>query len=60
MGPLATVSLGRVDTFIPVLQTVMCVVDLITATRLFGQYSIRPKSSILVVASAAWSPARRI
>jgi signal transduction histidine kinase len=51
VGPLATVPLRRVDAFIPVLQTVMCVVDLITAVMLFGQYSIRPKSSLLAVAS---------
>jgi len=51
VGPLATVSLGRVDAFIPVLQTVMCVVDLITAAMLFGQYSIRPKLAVLAVAS---------
>ena len=51
VGPLATISLGPVDAFIPVLQTVMCVVDLITAAMLFGQYSIRPKLSVLAVAS---------
>jgi signal transduction histidine kinase len=51
VGPWATVSLDRVDAFIPVVQTVMCVVDLITAALLFGQYSIRPKSSLLAVAS---------
>jgi signal transduction histidine kinase len=51
VGPLATVPLGRVNAFIPVLQTVMCVVDLITAAMLFGQYSIRPKLSLLAVAS---------
>jgi hypothetical protein len=51
VGPLATVYLGRVNAFIPVLQTVMCVVDLITAAMLFGQYSIRPKLSLLAVAS---------
>jgi len=51
MGPLATVSLEHVNAFVPVLQTVMCVVDLITAAMLFGQYSIRPKSSLLAVAS---------
>jgi signal transduction histidine kinase len=51
MGPLATVPMGRVDAFIPVLQTVMCAVDLITAAMLFGQYSIRPKTSLLAVAS---------
>jgi len=51
VGPWAAVSLARVDAFIPVVQTVMCVVDLITAALLFGQYSIRPKLSLLAVAS---------
>jgi len=51
VGPLALVSLGRVDAFIPVLQTAMCVFGLVTAAMLFGQYAIRPKLSLLAVAS---------
>ena len=35
--PFAGVHLPRVDPFIPVLQTVMCAVDLLTATLLFAQ-----------------------
>jgi signal transduction histidine kinase len=51
VGPWSTVSLPRVDLFIPVLQSVMCVVDLITAALLFGQYLIRSKFSLLALAS---------
>jgi signal transduction histidine kinase len=49
--PFAYVPLTRVDAFIPVLQTVMCVVDLITAALLFAQYSIYPMRALLAVAS---------
>jgi signal transduction histidine kinase len=45
------VQLARVDAFIPVIQTVMCVVDLITAALLFAQYSIHPARGVLAVAS---------
>jgi signal transduction histidine kinase len=51
MAPFADMPLARVDAFIPVIQTVMCVVDLITAALLFGQYAIQPKFAILAVAS---------
>jgi hypothetical protein len=37
IAPFASVQLGRVDAFIPVLQTVVSVVDLVTATLLFGR-----------------------
>jgi Membrane-associated sensor, integral membrane domain len=40
MAPFAHIPLARVDAFVPVLQTVMCIVDLITAVLLFAQYSI--------------------
>ena len=42
IAPFASVPLARVDAFIPVLQTVLCVADLITAALLFAQYSIEP------------------
>jgi signal transduction histidine kinase len=51
VAPLASMSLPRVDVFIPVLQAVMCVIDLITAAFLFAQYSIYPKRALLAVAS---------
>jgi signal transduction histidine kinase len=50
-APFASMPLTRVDAFIPVLQAVMCVVDLITAALLFAQYSIYPKRALLAVAS---------
>jgi signal transduction histidine kinase len=49
--PFASVHLPRVDPFIPVLQTVMCAVDLLTAALLFAQYSIQPLRCIIAVAS---------
>jgi signal transduction histidine kinase len=45
------VRLARVDAFIPVIQTVMCVVDLVTAALLFAQYAIHPARGVLAVAS---------
>jgi signal transduction histidine kinase len=49
--PFAGVQGPRIDAFLPVLQTVMCVADLITATLLFAQYSIQPQRALLVLAS---------
>jgi signal transduction histidine kinase len=49
--PFASVRLPRVDAFIPVLQTVMCVVDLLTAALVLAQYSIQPLRAIIPVAS---------
>ena len=49
--PFASVHLRRVDPFIPVLQTVMCAVDFLTAALLFAQYSIQPLRAIIPVAS---------
>jgi signal transduction histidine kinase len=45
------VQLTRVDAFIPVIQTVMCVVDLLTAALLFAQYAIHPARAVLAVSS---------
>ena len=49
--PFAAVQGPRIDAFIPVLQTVMCVADLITAILLFAQYSIQPQTALLALAS---------
>ena len=49
--PFASVRLPRVDPFIPVLQTVMCAVGLLTAALLFALYSIQPLRAIIPVAS---------
>jgi signal transduction histidine kinase len=50
IAPFASVPLARVDAFIPVLQTVLCVAELITAALLFAQYSIEPLRGVLALA----------
>ena len=50
-APFAHVQLARIDAFIPVLQTVICVADLITAVLLFAQYPAERRPAILVLAS---------
>ncbi len=51
MAPFASVPLPRVDAFIPVLQAVLCLAELITAILLFAQYSIQPQPGLLALAS---------
>ena len=51
VAPFAPVPLGRVDAFIPVIQTVVCVAELVTAILLFAQYSIQPQRGLLALAS---------
>ena len=51
MAPFASTQVGRIDAFIPVLQTVVSIVDLITATLLFAQFSIQPQRALLALAS---------
>src|SRR5712671_5681190 len=51
VAPFADIQVGPIDSFIPVLQTVLSVADLITATLLFTQYAIQPRSALLVLAS---------
>jgi signal transduction histidine kinase len=50
-APFAPLQLARFDAFIPVLQTVICFVDLITAILLFAQFSIHPRPALLALAS---------
>jgi signal transduction histidine kinase len=52
VAPFADRQLGPIDAFIPVLQTVLAVADLITALLLFAQYVIVPQQALLAVASA--------
>jgi signal transduction histidine kinase len=49
--PFASVPLPRVEAFIPVIQTVVCVAELVTAILLFAQYSIQPQPGLLALAS---------
>jgi signal transduction histidine kinase len=51
IAPFASIQLGRVDAFIPVLQTALSIADFITATLLFAQYAIQPQRALLALAS---------
>jgi signal transduction histidine kinase len=51
IAPFASIQLGPVDAFIPVLQTALSIADFITATLLFAQYSIQPQRALLALAS---------
>ena len=50
--PFAHIRVARVDVFIPVIQSIICFADLITAVFLFAQYSIQPQGALLALASA--------
>jgi phosphatidylserine synthase len=49
--PFAQGPAARLDVFIPVVQTIIFVADLITAVLLFAQYSIQPQRALLALAS---------
>lgn len=51
LAPFSNQQIGRVDSFLPVVQTVMAAADLLTATLLFAQYSVQPHRALLLVAS---------
>src|SRR5258707_9385685 len=51
IAPFASIQVAQVDAFIPVLQTVVSVADLISAVLLFAQFSIQPQLAILALAS---------
>jgi signal transduction histidine kinase len=55
IAPFASIQLGRVDAFVPVLQTALSIADLITAAILFAQYSIQPQRALLALASGYMS-----
>jgi two-component sensor histidine kinase len=48
---LANIPIARVDAFIPVIQIVTCLADLLTAAFLFAQYSVQPRRAMLGLAS---------
>jgi two-component sensor histidine kinase/PAS domain-containing protein len=49
--PFASIELPRLDAFVPVVQTVMSIADLLTAAFLFAQYTVYPQRAVLVLAS---------
>jgi signal transduction histidine kinase len=51
IAPFANIQLPQVNAFIPVLQTVVSIADLVTATLLFAQFSIQPQRALLALAS---------
>src|SRR6478609_8763988 len=48
--PFARIHTARLDVFIPVVQSIICFADVITAVFLFAQYSIQPQRALLVLA----------
>lgn len=50
-APFAHLPVAHIDSFIPVLQSVLCILHLITAALLFSQYSVRPRFAMLAIAS---------
>src|SRR5258708_22190107 len=51
IAPFASIQVARVDAFIPVLQTVVSVADLITAALLFCLFFIQPRLGLLPLAT---------
>lgn len=51
IAPFANIQLPQVDAFVPVVQTVVSIADLVTATLLFAQFSIQPQRALLALAS---------
>lgn len=51
VAPFASIQVGRIDSFVPVLQTVLSAADLLTGTLLFAQYSVQPQRALLAIAS---------
>jgi PAS domain S-box-containing protein len=49
--PFANIQLPHVDAFVPIVQTIICVGDLVTAVLLFAQYSVYPQRAVLALAS---------
>jgi signal transduction histidine kinase len=50
-APFAYQPVAHIDSFLPVLQSVLCVLHLITAIWLFSQYLIWPRFATLAIAS---------
>jgi signal transduction histidine kinase len=51
VAPFASIQVGQVDAFIPVVQTVLSAADLVTAILLFVQYSFQPQPALLALGS---------
>src|ERR1700724_3691753 len=49
IAPFASIHHPQVNAFIPVLQTVVSVADLVTAPVLFAHFAIQPQRAVLVL-----------
>src|SRR5215467_13891986 len=49
--PFADIQLAGAERFVPSIQTVMYMADLLTAVLLFVQYAVQPQRAVLVLAS---------
>jgi hypothetical protein len=49
--PFANIPLRRVDSFTPIIQTLICVANLLTATFLFAHCWVEPQRALLALAS---------
>jgi signal transduction histidine kinase len=50
-APFANQPVAHIESFLPVLQSVLCMLHLITAIWLFSQYSVWPRFATLAIAS---------
>lgn len=50
-APFAHLPVAHIDSFVPVLQSVMSILHLLTAVLLFSQYSVWPRFATLSIAS---------
>ncbi|HEV2171134.1 MAG TPA: MASE4 domain-containing protein, partial [Candidatus Binatus sp.] len=48
--PLAHVQLPHITSFVPIVETAICLASLLTAVFLFAQYSVYPLGAVLVLA----------
>ncbi|CUT12495.1 twocomponent sensor histidine kinase [Bradyrhizobium sp.] len=51
IAPFATIQLGQINGFVPVLQTALGLAEFITAALLFAQFAIQPQRALLALAS---------
>ena len=49
--PFANIQLARVNAFVPVIQTIICLANFLTAMFLFAQYTVKPQLAVLVLGS---------
>jgi signal transduction histidine kinase len=51
IAPFARTNIGQIDSYIPVVQTVTSVADVVTAILLLVQYAFQPQTALLALAS---------